>query len=72
MAIGKADWETLETKIVTDLQKGVNIASHTAAGVTVTYRSLTEQLDMLKYVRQQIASLTPNSGAFSLVRFIPA
>jgi hypothetical protein len=72
MALSKTDWETLETKIVTDWQKGVNIGSHSLSNITISYRSLSEQLEVLKYVRQQIASLTPNSRAYSLVRFINA
>lgn len=72
MAVTKATWEALETKIVSDLTDGINISSHSIAGTTVSYRSLNEQRSMLQYVRQQIASLTHNSGTMSLVRFVDA
>ena len=73
MAIAKATWEALETKIVSDMSNGVNIGSYTIGRRTFSYRSLDEQRRLLIYVQSEIRKLTPGSldGTFALARFAP-
>ena len=66
----KADWENLKGKIVSDLADGVTIASYQMAGRSFGYRSLDEQLRLLRECDTQIARLTTGgaSGMFQLAR----
>lgn len=66
----KAEWEAIETKIVAEMARGVNVGSYTIANRTFTYRSLDEQRRFLQYVQSQIASAGYGAdGMFQLARF---
>jgi uncharacterized protein HemX len=69
MAISASDWTEVRDKIVNDLKDGVNVSSMTIAGQTFSYRSLSEQLELLKYA-ENAALGAEQSGIFALAKFV--
>ena len=61
--------ESLKSTIISDLQAGINIASHTIAGQTFTYRSVTEQLKAIQKLDAMIAEIDQNNGGLMLANF---
>lgn len=65
-----SEWEEIEAEIVANIKANVNIASHSATGISFSYFDLESQKQFLIYVRNNIAGLKPKNRNFSKVRFI--
>ena len=63
------DWQALEKKIVADINAGNHLANYTISGRSFGYRTATDQIALLKYVREQI-NISSTSGGFTLARMV--
>lgn len=66
----KAQWESILSTLMADLEKGTYESTISMAGHSFTYRSLTELQRWIQYVEGKIAEF--EGGPFGLAQFIDA